>query len=261
MRRLPPAAALLVLGLAVGCANPPPARVLSVTVEASEPLSDADVTDFRRLAEALPDGALAGLAAALPGPPHWPGDSTRTVADLAAAEADRLTRDLRGPALATTLAGDPGARRLLDDLGWSAGRFASVAASLGVAAVAADLPDDRRLRRWLAGAEADAAALAADGRVFSRLIPAERASVLRRAACLPRRVLLAAALAVPPGNRAVAAGPDLAGVLPAGFDRSALDRLLTDSQRHGVPFRDPDPARDDAALRWTGRAVVAGPPR
>ena len=87
--------------------------------------------------------------------------------------------------------------------------------------------------------------------------------MLRRAACLPRRALLDAILSVPSENRALAEvfAPRMAAVIPAGFDRTALDRLLSEGDRRGVPFFDPDPARDDAALRWTGREIVTAPPR
>lgn len=255
--------------LAAGCGDPPPARVLSVTVEPSDPLDAGDAEDFLRLAERLSPGGLAALRHELPDRADWPATSTRTVADLAGREDDRLRAELAGRALARMLADDPGARRWLDALGWSAGRFASVGASLGMAAVAGDLPDDRRLRAWCAAAEADAAALAGDGRVFCSLSPAERVAVLRRAACLPRRALLRAVLSVPPGNLSLVRGlvPRLNAVLPAGFDRTALDRLLSDRELRGVPFFDADPDRDDAALRWTGTkivtgtAVVAGRPR
>ena len=122
--------------LAAGCGDPPPARVLSVTVEPSDPLDAGDAGDFLRLAERLPTGGLAALRHAVPDLPDWPATSTRTVADLAGREDDRLRAELAGRALARTLADDPGARRWLDALGWSAGRFASVGAGLGVAAVA-----------------------------------------------------------------------------------------------------------------------------
>ena len=235
--------------------------MLSVRVDAADPLSAADAADFLRLAESLPPGSLASLADALPAPPDWDPASTRTVADLAAREADRLRTGLHGRELADRLAASPGAVRLLDGLGWSAGRFASVGASFGLARVAGDLEVRRRWERVRAEAVADAAALAADGRVFASLTEVHRAAVLRRAACLPRRVLLDAIAAVPAENRDLAAGhaDRLAAVLPAGFDRSAPDRLLTDRERAGVPFAEPDPTRDDAALWWDGATIVARP--
>ena len=249
--------------LAAGCADPPPARVLSVTVDAADPLTAADADDFLRLAETLPPGSMENLRLALPDRPDWPANATRTVADLADREAARLRRDLAGRALARRLADDAGVRRLLDELGWSAGRFASVGASIGVAAVAGDLPDDDRLRRLRADAALECERLAADGRVLGSLVPADRDAVLRRAACLPRRALLDAVLSVPAENRALAnaLAPRLAAALPSGFDRDALDRLLPEADRRGVPFFDPDPTRDDAALRWTGREIVIAPPR
>ena len=105
--------------------------------------------------------------------------------------------------------------------------------------------------------------MTADGRVFAALAPADREAVLRRAACLPRRALLDAVLSAPAENRALAddLAPRLAAALPGGFDRSALDRLLSEGARRGVPFVDPDPALDDAALRWTGGRIVVAPPR
>ena len=258
----PLAAALLsAAALAAGCAEADPPRVLSVTVSADDPVSDADAADFLRLAAALGADRLAPLAAVRPEPGiDWPAGSTRTVADLAAATRDRAARRLTGPALTEALRSDRTAARWLDETGWSAGRFASIGAALGVAAVRNDLPDDRELKRLRAEAGRNLAALAADHRVFGSLDSSEAAAVRRRAAWAPRAVLLEALLDVPAENRTLARerADNLAAVLPAGFDRSALDRLLSDRERFAVPFTDPDPARDDARLRWDGREVRTG---
>ena len=253
--RAPFAAALLWLA---GCGGAEEPRVLSVIVRPGEPVTAADADDFLRLAAVLGPDRLTPLADCRPDAAEWPPDSTRTVADLAAADRARLERGLTGTALAAALLDDPTATRLLGELGWSAGRFASVGAALGVARTAEALPDARELRRLRGEAERNLAALAADGRVFGPLPPAVRAAVTRRAAWVPRFVLLEALLAAPPGTRELVRGrrDELAAVLPAGFDATALDRLLSDRERSAVPFHEPDPLRDDAALRWDGEAVT-----
>ena len=247
--------------LFAGCGGIDEPRVLSVIVRPGEPVTAADADDFLRLAIALGPDRLKPLADCRPDAVRWPPDSTRTVADLAAADRARLERELTGTALAAALLDDPTATRLLGELGWSAGRFASIGAALGVARTAEALPDVRELRRLRGEAERNLAVLAADGRVFGTLPAAERAAVMRRAAWVPRFVLLDALLAVPPGTRELVRErrERLAAVLPAGFDATALDRLLSDRERSAVPFHEPDPLRDDAALRWDGEEVVARP--
>ena len=256
--RVPIFAALLLLA---GCGGTEEPRVLSVVVRPGEPVTAADADDFLRLAAVVGPDRLTPLENCRPDAPDWPAGSTRTVADLAAADRARLERGLTGTALAAALREDSTATRLLGELGWSAGRFASVGAALGVAQTAEALPDGRELRRLRGEAERNLAALAADGRVFGTLPAAERAAVARRAAWVPRFVLLDALLAAPPATRELVRErrEELAAVLPAGFEATALDLLLSDRERSAVPFHEPDPLRDDAALRWDGEEVVARP--
>ena len=229
-----------------------------MTVEATEPLAEADIVDFLRLAETLGPEALVPLAEARPAAPDWPADSTRTVAGLAAREDREVRRRLLGTSLANSLADSGSAPRFLDELGWSAERFASIGAALGLASVANDLTDERELRRLRAEADRRLEPLADDHRVFGALSEADAAAVRRRAAWIPRAILLDALLNCPPENRrsARAHAAPLAALLPDVFDRSALDRLLSDRERSAVPFHEPNPERDDARLRWDGSAVV-----
>ena len=262
--RVPSAAALscvLLLG-AVGCAGEkPPPRVLSVRATPGTPLSERDAEDFLRLAAVLGPEALAPLAAVRPDPPEWPDDSTRTVAGLAAGTREAVDEAFLAPDLAAALAAEPSARRFLDELGWSPGRFASIGGALGAALIADDLPDEREIRRLRADAAAPLAALAGDRRVFASLIAAERAAVGERAAWIPRAALLDALLACPPENRRLARAhaATLRDLFPDGFDRFALDRLTTERQRAAVPFHEPDADRDDANLWWDGARIVTRP--
>ncbi len=201
---------------------------------------------------------MSSLADARPEVSDWPADSTRTVAGLAAREQRAVQERMTGAGFAATLTGTRPASSLLEELGWSARRFSSVGAALGFAAAANDLPDERELRRLQREAARQLAPLADDHRVFITLTAADAAAVRRRAAWIPRSGLLDALLNVPIENRRFARvhADKLAAVLPAGFDRTALDRLLSDRERSAVPFHEPVPDRDDALLRWNGAAVI-----
>ncbi|MFH5802578.1 hypothetical protein [Alienimonas sp. DA493] len=264
MRTSLAAAVGLTVGLTLaGCGEPPPVRTLSVRIDAATPVSERDFADFLRLAETLGPEGMASLAEALPSAPDWPAASTRTVAALAEAE-DHAVRDrLRGSALAASLAKSPRAPGWLKELGWSAERFASIAAAIGVATAVNDLPDERELQRLRGEAAMRLAPLADDHRLFGRLPEADAAAVRRRAAWIPRSILLEALIACPAENRRLARvhAAELADVLPPDFDRRALDRLLTDRERAAIPFHESNPERDDARLRWDGAAVVVRPLR
>ena len=261
-RPLAAAACLCALLGAAGCGPSPPPPRLSVRVEPHEPLRTADFDDFLRVAEALGPDRLAPLREVLPAPADWPAGSTRTVAGLAEELREGVRRKRLGADLAASLDRTRTGPPLVRQVGWSTGRFASVGAAVGLAAVANDLTDELELRRLRAEAERKLVALFRDQRVFRTLDGAEAAAVRRRAAWIPRLELIDAALNCPPENRKLVSRrfDRLAPLLPAGFDRTALDRLLTDRERSAIPFHEPDAARDDALLRWDGTAVTAAAP-
>ncbi|NNJ24599.1 hypothetical protein [Alienimonas chondri] len=251
----------LVALFGAGCQEKPPPRILSVAAESTTPLRERDVDEFLWLASMLSEEELEVLAEARPTLSDWPSESTRTVSVLTANERRAIEEGLRGSSLAETVAARPDGPRLLEELGWSAERFASVGAALGFAATANDLLDERELRRLQDEAQRQLVRLEADHRVFHQLSEADTAAIRRRAAWIPRAALLDAILGSSPENRRLALhrGNDLAAVLPDGFDRTALDRLLSDRERSAIPFHEPKAERDDALLRWDGAAIVSKP--
>ncbi|MEM9702677.1 MAG: hypothetical protein AAF907_09560 [Planctomycetota bacterium] len=263
MRIAASAAVSLVLSLLAGCGEEePPPRVLSVLVDADDPLSDQDVRDFLRLAATLSAEELALLAEARPAMSIWPADSTRTVAGLAENER-RVSRDrLHGADFAEAIRRSPKVARHLERIGWSAERFASVGTAIGFAAAANDLHDRGELKRLRDEARHKLTPLETDHRSLRRLSGPDLAAIRRRAAWIPRAALLEAVLGSPPENRRLALqySDQLAETLPPGFDRTALDRLLSDRERSAIPFHEPDPTRDDALLRWDGSRVVSATP-
>ena len=242
-------ATILLFGpiLHAGCAPEPVPRLVEPRpVDAA--LDAVEVRRSVRLAAALPGSAAAVCGEAFAVPRHWGGDRTRPVADLAAERLDELHAASAAPRAAGVLAADPGASRVLAAAHWSAERYASTLVLLNLAA-ARPTWDDRDLSRFAAEAADARATLAADRRPFRTLPESDRAAVLERAAWLARGVLVDRLRSLDPRTvDAVAeAGDAVRNVLPAET-RRPLDRLLTDLQRRGVPFEEPDPSRDDATL-------------
>lgn len=239
-----------VLAVCAGCAEE---THLSTEVKPlSEPLTEAEWTQFRKIVEGLGPAGLKDLPSVFAPLPDWQASRTLPVSELAESEQRLLDEHWDPKSLTPRLAQRPGLNRLLRREKLTPEQFAGLVLAVGTATSRTHIPEDdpvdELVRRGLTVVDA----LKRDHRLYSSLEMEDRYGVLDQAVWLHRVDRLQRILSAPGENVALVKQHEewLANVLPECFQVNPLADVADLLGEQGLPFVELPESGTDADIEW-----------
>ncbi len=258
MRLLLPTLLLGLLAL-TGCAEEE--RLFHEVKHPREILKVAEVNQYLKIVNELPDKQLPPLPPLLSPVPRWDADRELSVQGLVNEERKRNGRQWLSESVVVELQSDRWLQKLLEKNGLSTEQFLGLAETICTAAARTRFPEVDELRRTVHHGQAEISDLQQREEVFSTLPPEEQYEVLRQAAWLTRVDRAQDLLAVPDENVALLERhwEVIAPFLPDEVKQDPLADIVDVLQEFGIPFEELPGTGSDADLVWSpdeGDAIV-----
>ena len=220
-----------------------------------EKVTKAELEQFFRIIDALPDKKLPELPPVLRPLPNWNPERTLPVSELANEEKKALESAWKVDSLTRVLKRNKDLQRALQSEQMTLKQFIGLTLAIGAACSRSQLRANQNLNDVIArGREVldETPQIQKDDRNFAQLSREARFTVLRRAGWLTRIDRANRLKDVPPENIALvrAHAKQLDKILPKQFLENPLDTVADLLEERGMPFEELDSSGRDDKISW-----------
>ena len=225
-----------------------------------EPVSEAELNTFLRIAKVFPDGQLPRFSQIFEAVPEWNPSRNLPVNELVEEQKQLLNRRWSVDRMTQYVQTSRPLHRALRKEQMTVDQFVSLALTLGVALSRSTLREDQDLNAIVRKGEIAMKRMQRDHRPFSSLSKAGMYYVLQQARAITRVHRASRLKMVPPENVALLQrhGETLKELFPLQFKINPLDPLTDPVEEQGVPFEEVVGKDSDDCIEWNRENALFG---